>query len=230
MARPGGVGGPLESASEYVRGKTSAVPTHDEPSGQRDVRAAAEEKRLRQWAFDQYDNPQGYKLPAVKLGRGAEHEIYDKGKRVVKVTRKSEPAGYGFGISLNNDGRGATAAEYLDRLRLHNDIFNDDVRIEGVLPMVGATKIIISQPHIRGEPAEPVQIDAYMAAKGFARLAPGTYYHIDTGILVHDLHPRNVVVTPQGKVRVIDPAIMRATPELAEHVRQMAGRASSGQK
>ena len=228
VARSGGTARPLESAESHVRGGARPVPTHDEPTGQREDRAASEERKLRQWAFDQYDDPRMVTIPRQnRFGEGAEHEVFlnPNGKRVTKVTRKSEAANYGFGISLNNDGRGATAGEYLDRLRLHNEIFNDDVRIEGVQPTAGGTRIITSQPYIKGEPAEPPQIDASMAGKGFDKLAEGTYYNRDAGVLVHDMHSRNALVTPEGKVRAIDPAIMRATPEMAESIRRMAARA-----
>lgn len=137
-----------------------------------------------------------------------------------KITRKSEPASYGFGISLNDDGQGATTGEYLDRLRLHNDIFNADVRLEGVIPTAGNTKIVTSQPFIKGEAASPERIDAHMAGKGVERLAEGAYYHPLEQVLVHDLHPRNALVTTTGKLRVIDPAIMRADPRLANDVRR----------
>lgn len=178
---------------------------------------------MRQWAFNFYDDPRAIKLPHDLIGRGAEHEVYGDPKRmrVVKVTRKSEPASYGFGISLNNDGQGATAGEYLDRLCLHNAIFNDDLRLEGVVPSVGATKIVISQPFIKGAEGEEIQtwqIDAYMHEKGLDRINEGAYYHPGTRILVHDLFPRNIVLTTTGRVRAIDPAIMRATPELARHI------------
>lgn len=153
------------------------------------------------------------------LGRGAEHEVYFDARRnrVVKVTRRSQGANYGFGISLNNDGMGATAGEYLDRLRLHNDIFNDAVRLEWIVPAYDQTRVVTSQPFIRGEAATPPLIDAYMERKGFARIGQGAYYQADFGLLVHDLYPRNVLVTSAGAVRAIDPAIMRATPELARH-------------
>ena len=222
MARSGGTEGPLDQAQDCLSGGRSPVPTHDERTEQRNFRAGEEVKRLRAWTFKRYgDEARHFKTPGHYLGRGAEHEVYlhVRGTRVIKITRKSEPASYGFGISLNHDGQGATAGEYLNRLQLQNQIFNDDVRLEGVHAATGNTRIITSQPFIDGDPAAPAQIDVYMDGKGFEKLAEGAYYDPVTGVLVHDLFPRNVVVTPQGKVRAIDPAIMRAEPELAEYLR-----------
>ncbi len=173
------------------------------------------------WAFDQYgDEARVLKLPNTYIGRGAEHEVYldPRGNRVIKVTRLSDPANYGFGISLNNDGQGATAGEYLDRMVLQNLLFNDDVRLIKVVPQMGGTKVVTSQPFIKGEPAPPPAIDRYMDGRSFGKLAEGAFYQKDSGVLVHDLFPRNVIVTLAGKIRVIDPAIMRAAPELAEDI------------
>ena len=157
-------------------------------------------------------------MSASYLGRGAEHEVHhdSRRKRVVKVTRKSTGASFGFGISLNHDGQGATAKEYLDRLRLHNAVFNDDVRLEKVVPGIGTTRVVTSQPYVAGEPATPLQVDAYMSSKGFQKLGPGAFYNRDTGLLIHDLFPRNVMVSSQRRVCVIDPAIIRATPQMAQ--------------
>ena len=108
----------------------------------------------------------------------------------------------------------------MDRLCLQNVIFNDNVRLEGVSPTVGSPKIITSQPFIFGEKAIPAQIDDYMTQKGFERLTEGTYYEPGSQVLIHYLYPRNAVLTPEGKVRAIDPAILRATPESAQFIRR----------
>ena len=59
----------------------------------------------------------------------------------------------------------ATPLEYLDRLRLANELFGDDLQLLGVLDAGPGMQIVTSQPTIRGEPPEPVQIAEFMLEK-----------------------------------------------------------------
>ena len=142
----------------------------------------------------------------------------DRG-RVLKATRSQ--ANFGFGIAYGSQTPGATPSEYLDRLSIHNRIFNDRVRLEAIVPTgPGMLSIVTSQPFVKGRDAEQDEIDAVMHSKGFERLGEGMYYHVGEGLLVHDLLPKNVKVSESGYVHAIDPVIQRITPDFADYFRR----------
>jgi hypothetical protein len=83
------------------------------------------------------------RLPPV-FARGGEHQVFfqKRTQRYLKATLPDRQKGYG--IALGSFTHGATPAEYLDRLDLQNQIFNDDIRLERVVPNNGQPIIIIS--------------------------------------------------------------------------------------
>jgi hypothetical protein len=135
--------------------------------------------------------------------------------RYVKFTRADRHQG--FGVALGAYVHGASPAEYLDRLALNNEIFHDDVRLEGVLLRPGdRVAIVTSQPRIAGVAASVTEIDALMAALAAERLCEGAFLLRDRGILAFDLMPRNVVRSSDGVVYPIDPVIQRVTSDFAD--------------
>jgi len=56
-----------------------------------------------------------------------------------------------------------------------------------------------------------------MHSKGFEPFGDGIYYNAEEGLLIHDMHPRNVVFS-QGRAVPIDTSIQRVTPEFATWV------------
>lgn len=97
------------------------------------------------------------------------------------------------------------------RLRLQNDLFADDIRLEG-LREVGRNRyqIVTSQPDVPGPSATPSEIRATMEALGFHEL-PFTgigYVHALAfeykRFQVWDAHPGNVFVAEGGLASPID--------------------------
>lgn len=221
-------GNPLESAAAYVGGSARATPQHDDDWPTREGRSADEAKRLEEWA------KANGKLggPSItEQKRGSEHIVHfdESSGRWGKQTRPE--SGDGFGIALTNTGQGATPGEYLDRLTLNNKIFNDDVRLERVVKNGGKLSIITSQPDISGREATNPEIDASMAERGFRKIAPGIFYGTgeNEGVLVHDMVPRNAIFS-NGRAVPIDPAIQRATPELANFIHTRGGFSSASNR
>lgn len=205
-----------ESAACHVRGGDVATPTHDEGYGERQRRNAREEGRLRLWA--EQKGKLGGTVPENKFD-GGEHRVdFDvKTQRFIKATRAD--VGFGYGTYLSSSGQQATPSEYLDRIALHNRIFDDDIRVERVvLQRGGAFSIVISQRRVDGDPALEAQINETMDSKGFEPFGDGIYYNADKGLLIHDMHPRNAVFS-QGRTVPIDTSIQRVTPEFAAWVR-----------
>ncbi len=58
-----------------------------------------------------------------------------------------------FGLAWGRDGS-ATAEEYLTRLVLQNKWFGDGIELEALINCDRKLRVLTSQPHIVGEPAE----------------------------------------------------------------------------
>lgn len=131
----------LESAADFTRGGGAPAPGHDAAHADRTRRVEAEQQRLVQWAKE--NRKLGGRLPP-EFTRGGEHQVYfHKAKqRYLKATLLERQLGYG--IALGSNSRGATPSEYLDRLDLQNQIFNDDIQLERVVLKSGKPVIVTS--------------------------------------------------------------------------------------
>lgn len=207
----------LESAADFTRGGGAPAPDHDAAHASRTGRVEAEQQRLIQWAKE--NRKLGGRLPP-EFTRGGEHQVYfHKGKqRYFKATLPERQLGYG--IALGSNSRGATPSEYLDRLDLQNQIFNDDIRLERVVLKSGKLIIVTSQPFIKGVAPSQAALDELMTGKGYEKLADGAYYDERVGLLIFDLFPRNAIQTANGIIFPIDPVIQRVTLEFGQFLRE----------
>ncbi|CAB4155586.1 hypothetical protein UFOVP672_20 [uncultured Caudovirales phage] len=151
------------------------------------------------------------------LGGGGEHVVFldETGNRVLKRTK----AGL-FGAQGNDVG------EYLQRWALHNEVFGDDVRIEGVTKLEGddEIRVIVSQPFFEGRDATAEELSEYLASKGFVRWENwGAWVHPVRGVAVWDTQtPGNALMTAEG-VRAIDLQIAPAANDVLKQVRGETG-------
>ncbi|HEY3761344.1 MAG TPA: hypothetical protein VGN23_06315 [Verrucomicrobiae bacterium] len=138
----------LESAARYARGGGSPAPDHDSDHATRTKRVEIEQRRLIQWAEENKKLGRSHRLP-LEFGRGGEHQVYfqKSAKRHLKLTLLERQLGYG--IAPGSHIRGATPSEYLDRLDLQNQIFNDDIRLERIILKKNKPMILTSQPFIK---------------------------------------------------------------------------------
>ena len=210
---------PLESAAYFTRGGGAPAPGHDADNASRSSRVEAEQRRLIQWAQENRKLSLSDRLPPV-FARGGEHQVYfyKRVQRYLKATRLDKQKGYG--IALGSITHGATPSEYLDRLDLQNQIFDDDIRLERVVANNGKPIIITSQPFIKGGLPTQAALDELMTGKGYEILAEGAYYDARAGLLVFDLFPRNAIQADDGHLYPIDPVIQRITPELGQFLRE----------
>jgi hypothetical protein len=100
--------------------------------------------------------------------------------------------------------RVATPYFYLCRIQLINDVFDDDLRFEGITP--GETySALISQPlHEAADPENPLPtpeaITLFMRTLGF-EATPGRqfeWFRPSDGVRVFDARPDNYVMTSEG--------------------------------
>ncbi len=147
----------------------------------------------------------------------AEHEVRFRitDRRAVKRTW---PGTFG-NVPRETAGRWipgpATAAEYLHRLALQNELFGDDLRLEGALiprgpsmiigQRAGGISLVSSQPWLKAaDDDDPypneLEIVGLLRTYGFEPMLGSLYgwRHLDEGIIVLDAKPDNFIKTNAG--------------------------------
>ena len=146
-----------------------------------------------------------------RVAEGAEHVVFHDPPRgvAVKATHVNR-----FGHSVIAEGMAASPLEYFERLALQNELFGDDIRIEGVAFDEAQLEIVTTQP----------EIDAYFSNLGFCRaeLNPDVplYFHPELGILVADAHDRNILRNESGVLVPIDLVIGKLGADLLRRIRE----------
>lgn len=100
-----------------------------------------------------------------------------------------------FGLAWGRKGS-ATVREYLTRQILQNRYFGDDIRLVALINASGKLRILVSQPHVAGEPAGYDEIQDWFRFLGFERLDCGgsiAWYLDEENLLVADAHEGNVI-------------------------------------
>jgi hypothetical protein len=178
-------------------------------------RRVASSEDLARWAgkTDKTVDPEIFTGEGALIG-GGEHTIfYNGGNRVLKFTKPGL-----FGAQAEDAGA------YLQRWALHNEVFNDDVQIEGIVTLPGehAPRLVISQPFRKGRDATPAEIADYLTEKGFTE-HEGRWVHPVRGVAVWDtITAGNVIMTEHG-ARAVDLQIGPAGPAELHAVRERTG-------
>ena len=209
----------LEASAHFARGGGPPAPDHDADHARRASRVEAEQRRLIQWAKENGKLGRSGRLPPA-FARGGEHQVFfqKRTRRYVKATLPDRQLGYG--IALGSFTHGATPSEYLDRLSLQNQIFDDDIQLERIVENNGKPIIITSQPAIKGAAPTQAALDELMTSKGYEKLTDGAYYDERAGFLLFDLFPRNAIQTADGHIYPIDPVIQRITSDFGQFLRE----------
>ncbi len=216
-----------------LRGRGGTAPSRTpEEAWQCEVRELL--RRAEAGALETYPGPWG--RPTVLHESGAEHAVAlaDDGNRVLKFTI---PCGLGLAHRLAVQWildkltqrwrpvlrlERALPSEYLDRLDLANRLFDDDVRLEGIVPLPdGDVSLVTSQQFIYGTTPTRPEVEAYMRSLGFAPVPEPTddpridlhffnWYREPDGVAVADAKPVNFLKDASGDLYAIDviPAIV----------------------
>ncbi len=140
--------------------------------------------------------------------RGLEHEVWKESSDwVLKAT-------YDAAFGVLPWGGNASPLQYLNRLRLCDIVFGDRIELVGICEAAMLNgppnyRVVTRQPFVIGEEVPQSEIDEYLSSLGFTREAFSgkTVWISDVGnnrIVIGDLHPKNVLRTPLGKIVVID--------------------------
>lgn len=125
---------------------------------------------------------------------GAEHQVYVQ---------------FGIYYKRNNLNYYSTWLSYFHNLLLHNWLFPETgYTFLGLMDVDGYLQSVVSQKALRGiRGAATHEVAAYMLPFEFVPLQNNDYINSDFGIIVSDLHHRNVLVRDDGELLVFDPVI-----------------------
>lgn len=128
----------------------------------------------------------------------------------------------GYTVEFDSQGQpyllNALPLQYLERLLLQNEVFGDDIRLQGLWQDGEGWHIVTSQPDIAGRPATLDEILVGMSAFGFRELQwRGIGYENSLAfqlgnIFVWDVHPAKMVMAAAGLLVPIDVILTREIP------------------
>ncbi len=162
-----------------------------------------------------YSCQQGRYFKATHAGRYGWYAAMDY--RFNKRTQEDEPY-----IGMGD----ATPCQYLDRLLVQNDVFSDDITLEGMWIETEGLAILTSQRFISGKPATPAEILEVMHTLGYERI-PGlpansedcfSFYDRAERIAAFDAHTGNFIkARSRSKVVPIDLVMVRADDTMHDY-------------
>ena len=127
---------------------------------------------------------------------GAEHQVYVQS---------------GVYIKRNNLTYYSTWLSYFHNLLLHNWLFPETAyTFLGLMDANDSLMSVVSQKALRSyrdQGATPGEVTTYLAPFGFIPYKNHDYVNQDFGIIIGDLHERNVLVATEGDLLVFDPVI-----------------------
>lgn len=219
-------GGTLGSALDDLR-RDGVADVALRPVAERKREVARQAARLRETAQARGRLIDPSILRRIRKGTGGnEHDVFEDraSGRMVKIGSTAVGVdGYGSTPRLLSDRKGdyvavkaATPAEYLERLKLSNEVFGDDVRLHGFTERNGETVPVISQPFVKGREATQEEIAGFMDAKGFRPVGMFDWFRDSDGTSVMDAHEGNFLTDEAGRTVPIDTIVTRPTGRLRD--------------
>lgn len=157
-----------------------------------------------------------------EVDRGGEHVVYDSAEGPQRLFKVTHPGQAGLTIvthwnsqrEVNSALGSATLAEYLERMVILNEVFQDAICFEGILEG-DQPSVVISQPKIEGSIPAQAQITGYLRYKlGFDRVDTLIWYRPTDGLVIGDTKRSNFLITPDGQLVPIDVTTCFATSEM----------------
>ena len=132
---------------------------------------------------------EGFKL----LEGGLEHQVFFR-KRTGRVFKITKPPRFGHTWFLK---------DYVRNVIWCNAVFEDDMRLEGVIERADGVSLVISQPYVHGRsPTEP-ELAEWFAMQACVPLGKNKWLYPD-GLVVSDAHTGNVILMKDGSMIPID--------------------------
>ena len=133
------------------------------------------------------------------LEGGREHNVFHSSEesRVFKYTIPPK-----FGIQKY-------IPQYAMNQILANQLFDDDIRFEGVIEVDGAISIVISQPYVEGVKPSEIEIESWFKESGFKTTGMYQWWNPELKIEILDAHTGNLLKGPNGSLIPIDVQITK---------------------
>lgn len=160
---------------------------------------------------------------ANERDRGGEHVIYNDKEGPQRLFKITHPGCAGLTVVTHRNSRGefnsaigsAKPSEYFERMIIANQVFEDGIRLEGIVEG-DQSSIVISQPKVEGRMPEQPEITIHLRDKlGFDRVDTLIWYRPTDGLVIADTKRSNFIKTPDGQIVPIDIGACYATPEMA---------------
>ena len=207
---------PLASAEGFLRrsqragapGPGGAGPDTEESSqGEKILQWAARHGRLIDPAIEECLDGIG----------GVEHDVFHEAgsSRWIKLTmprkggKELRARQEGMGIAPTLATEDALPSAYLRRLQLANTKLGDAFHLHGIIDGARGPRMVVSQPHVRGEHTSPALIAWHFKKFGFQKINDKTFYHVGENLLVSDAHIANVLRTAEGAVVPFDVGVQQ---------------------
>jgi hypothetical protein len=145
----------------------------------------------------------------IEIGAGSEHTVHldPPTRRVIKVTHADN---FGDGAV----GQSFSVLDYLFGLKLQNELFRDDIRLEGLVEYEGELpRVVISQPFVKGRRATAGEVAAYLAGRGFGRQLDGSWFNETLRLRVADAVPDNVFAIDSSGRAFVATIDVQVTPD-----------------
>ncbi len=153
-------------------------------------------------------------FPGPEREGGREHDVtlHEPTGLWIKYTK---PSSSGYTVSWGDDGapylHNALPLDYLQRLVWQNEVFGDDIHLVGLWQaQTHQWRIVTSQPGLQGTRATMEELSSAFVAAGFTLLPwrgigyEGSLALRFEGYDVWDVHPANVLLSPEGLPLPID--------------------------
>lgn len=213
-----GSAGALADAAAYIR---RSVCTDGAADGEDGDFSDTE----RQWAaFIEWAGSCGKILPLnfppPEREGGREHDVTldEASGRWIKYTKRSAS---GYTVSWGENGEpflhNALPLDYLQRLLWQNEVLGDDIHLIGLWQeQMHQWRIVTSQPGLQGSRTTLEELAAAFTSSGFALLPwrgigyEGSLSLRFEGFDIWDVHPANVLLSPEGLPLPIDVIVTEA--------------------
>jgi hypothetical protein len=159
-------------------------------------------------------------FPAPEREGGREHDVtlHESSGRWIKHTK---PAASGYTVSWRDDGtpflHNALPLDYVQRLLWQNEIFGDDIHLIGLWSSSPhQPRIVTTQPGLAGTRATLDDLSGAFRAAGFELLPwrgigyEGSLALRFEGFDIWDVHPANVLLSPEGLPLPLDVIVTRS--------------------
>lgn len=101
-----------------------------------------------------------------------------------------------------NFGARGEVLEYVRNAIWANEMFGDDIRLEGIIETEAGPAIVTSQPFIEGREPTVDEISEWFESQGYVADGYNKWRHPETGAVIADAHSGNLVMTDAGLIPI----------------------------